>query len=101
MIRGHRRVLSQPSSAAWNAANFDWVSASSALGSDPATLPQPANSRALSSPTSAAQREPELAVAAGVQPADRPRVATPIHALELADDGGRVVGRRPADRGGG
>ena len=36
----------QPSRAAWKAANFDWVSASSATGSDPATMPQPANSRA-------------------------------------------------------
>ena len=55
-VGGHRRGCPQPSSAAWKAANFDWVSASSAAGSEPATMPQPANSRALSSPTSSAQR---------------------------------------------
>ena len=53
---GVRPGWGQPSRAAWNAANFAWVSASSAAGSEPATMPQPANSRAPLSPVSSAQR---------------------------------------------
>ncbi len=76
------------------------VSASSAAGSDPATMPQPATSRArFPVELRAAQRDAPLAVAVGVHPADRARVPLPVHRLELADqlDGG--VGRGAADRG--
>ena len=76
-------------------------SASSASGSEPATMPQPAYSRSvLRSTSAAAQRDPQLAVAAGVDPADRPGVPAAVHPLELADDRERPLGRCAADRGG-
>ena len=58
-------------------------------------MPQPANSRAAVVPgqLGAAQRQPELAVAAGVEPAHRAGVAAAVHALELADHRGGVRGR--------
>ena len=48
----------------------------------------------------AAQRDAELAVAVRVDPADRSGVAAAVHALELADDGERALGRRAAHRRG-
>src|SRR3954454_11891791 len=47
------------------------------------------------------QRQPELAVPAGVQPADGAGVAPAIHALELGDHRRCFRGRRAAHRGGG
>ena len=64
-------------------------------------MPQPANSRARGPSSSrAAQRDAPLAVALGVDPADRARVPAAVHALQLADQlhgGGRG---RAAHRGG-
>ena len=47
----------------------------------------------------AAQRDPPLAVAGGVHPADRPGVAAAVQALDLADDRHRRGGRGTAHRG--
>src|SRR5580704_2437323 len=47
-----------------------------------------------------AQRDAPLAVAVGVDPADRAGVTLPVHVLELADEFERGAGRGAADRGG-
>jgi hypothetical protein len=90
-------------STAWNLA---WVSASSAAGSESATIPTPANSRAVG----ARRRWPSgcdrpRAVAGGVDPADRPGVAAPVDALVGGDplerrvDGATRHRRRGVQRG--
>ena len=78
-------------------------SPSSAAGSDPATIPQPANSRARrgSAGSSRAHRNamPHSPSPCGVHPPDGPGVAVAVHALELVDERGRGRRRRAADRG--
>ena len=65
----------QSPSASLIGTSLAFVSASSASGSDPATMPAPANSRirvgSLRIGLAAAQRDAPLAVAGGVHPADR------------------------------
>ena len=78
-----------------------WVSAHSASGSEPATMPAPATSRArapsISAPRSAIAHSPSPA---GVDPADRAGVAPAVEALELADERRAAARRRrAADRG--
>ena len=80
-------------------------SAASASGSEPATIPQPANSRIAArvgvvEPRRSAARSPHSPSPDGVHPADGPGVPSTVHALELADQRDRYRGRRPADRRG-
>ena len=78
-----------------------WVSAHSASGSDPATMPAPASSRARCAvELGAADRDRALSVAARVDPADRSAVASAVEALRAgamassAARAGRAVDRR-------
>ncbi len=65
-------------------------------------MPQPANRRTrLPSQLGRPQRDPELAVAAGVHPAHRPGVPAAVHALDLRDHLHGHLGRRAPDGGGG
>ena len=96
-----RSTAAQPQagpSASRTGTNFACASASSASGTESATMPQPANSRTVVPATSArAQRDAPLAVAGGVHPADRAGVPAPAHALDLVDQRDRGRGGRAAD----
>ena len=90
----------QSVSASRTGRNFACASASSASGSESATMPQPANSRTWCRlDLGRAQGDAELAVAVGVHPADRAGVAAAVHALDLGDQLDRHLGRGAADRG--
>ena len=94
---GHRAVR-----ASRTGTNFACASASSASGSESATMPQPANSRTVVPvELRGAQRDAPLAVAGGVHPADRAGVAAAVHLLDLGDQRGRDRGGGAADGGGG
>ena len=79
-----------------------WVSAHSASGSEPATMPAPATRRARRpSMLGAAQRDGPLAVAARRRPSRPGRRSAAGSAFEREDHLERRVGGRAADGGGG
>ncbi len=99
-VPGARRRC-QPSSAYRIGQNLVCASASSAAGSDPATMPQPAKSLAFLPPTSphrsAMPHSPSPL--ASTQPTGT-AAAAPVHALQLADQVHGGLGRSAADRRG-
>ena len=100
--RSERRHRADGPSASRIGTSLATDSASSASGSDPATMPQPANSRicrgsvSLISPQRRAMAHSPSP--AGVDPADRSGVALPVQVLQLGDQLPGRVGRRAADR---
>ena len=73
------------------AASFASVSSHSASGAEPATMPAPATSPGPAAvERGASQGDRPVAVAAGVDPSDRPGVEAPVEPFELGDgdDGG-------------
>ena len=99
-----RELHSQSPNASLIGTSLAFVSASSATGSEPATMPAPANSRirrrVVRVGLAAAQRDAPLAVAGRVHPADRSAEPAALHALDLTDQVARDGGRRTADRRG-